>query len=102
MTFVVGDMVLLKLRPYAQQSVVNRPCPKLAFKYFGPFKVIQRIGSVPYKLELPAHAQEYPIFHVSHLKSFTPNYTSVFAELPQLWNWIGWMLNLLPLWIAVW
>jgi hypothetical protein len=42
--FQVGEFVLVKLQPYVQTTVVSRPCPKLALKYFGPFKIIQKIG----------------------------------------------------------
>ncbi|WVZ49037.1 LOW QUALITY PROTEIN: hypothetical protein U9M48_000419 [Paspalum notatum var. saurae] len=82
--FQPGDFVLLKLQPYTQSSVVSRPYPKLAFKYYGPFKVLERVGSVAYKLELPSDAQVHPVFHVSQLKPYTPNYSPVFSELPVL------------------
>lgn len=80
--FQVGEQVLLKLQPYAQHSLVNRPYPKLAYKFYGPFTIMDRIGAATYKLALPADSQIHLVFHVSQLKPFTPNYTPVFSELP--------------------
>jgi hypothetical protein len=60
--FQIGEWVYLKPQPFAQSSVAHRPCAKLSFKYFGPFKNIEKYGHAAYKLLLPESAAIHLVF----------------------------------------
>ncbi|GJX80814.1 putative reverse transcriptase domain-containing protein [Tanacetum coccineum] len=68
MDFQVGDKVMLKVSPW--KGVVRfGKRGKLNPRYVGPFKVLEKVGSVAYKLELPEElSMVHNTFHVSNLK----------------------------------
>ncbi|GJY09488.1 putative reverse transcriptase domain-containing protein [Tanacetum coccineum] len=68
MVFQVGDKVMLKVSPW--KGVVRfGKRGKLNPRYVGPFKVIERVETVAYKLELPQQlSRVHNTFHVSKLK----------------------------------
>ncbi|GKD76864.1 putative reverse transcriptase domain-containing protein, partial [Tanacetum coccineum] len=68
MVFQVGDKVMLKVLPW--KGVVRfGKRGKLNPRYVGPFKMIERVRMVAYKLELPQQlSRVHNTFHVSNLK----------------------------------
>lgn len=75
-SFQVGYMVLVKLQPYRQHTIARRQSHKLAKRFYGPFPILAKVGSVAYKLQLPPDARTHPVFHVSLLRKFEGHVTS--------------------------
>ncbi|GJV15323.1 putative reverse transcriptase domain-containing protein [Tanacetum coccineum] len=68
MEFQVGDRVMLKVSPWKGVVRFGKQ-GKLNPRYVGPFKVLEKVGSVAYKLELPQElSRVHNTFHVSNLK----------------------------------
>ncbi|GJX47985.1 putative reverse transcriptase domain-containing protein [Tanacetum coccineum] len=68
--FQAGDKVMLKVSPwkgvirFSKQGKLN-PC------YIGPFKILAKVGTVAYRLELPEQlSQVHSTFYVSNLKKY--------------------------------
>jgi hypothetical protein len=82
--FLEGEVIFLKLQPYIQPSLAPRANQKLTYKFFlGPFRIIQKLGKVAYKLELPLSSSIHPEFHVSQVKKAMTGSVSVSSSLPQ-------------------
>jgi len=59
---------------------------KLSPKYYGPYKVLQNIGTMAYKLELLASSPLHPVFHLSSLKKVIGDKLPVQTILVELYE----------------
>jgi transposase InsO family protein len=62
--FGEGDMVYLSRR----NIKTKRPSDKLDYKKLGPFRIIRKVSSVNYELDLPETMHCHPIFHIALLE----------------------------------
>ncbi len=66
--YKVGQKVWLRVR----NITIERPSRKLDWQKYGPYRIIERIGKVAYRLDLPSSLQIHNVFHVSLLCDHKP------------------------------
>ena len=71
--FEVGDHVFLKVMP--KRGVVKfGKRGKLSLRFIGPFEILDRVGTVAYRLALPpSMTGVHEVFYVSMLRKYTPD-----------------------------
>ena len=75
--YQVGEKVLLKISPMKGVMRFGKK-GKLSPKYIGPYEIIQRVGKVAYKLDLPNELERvHNVFHVSQIRKYIPDATHV-------------------------
>ena len=71
--FEVGDHVFLKVMPKRGVVMFDKR-GKLSPRFIGPFEILERVGTVAYRLALPPNMSGvHEVFHVSMLWRYTPD-----------------------------
>jgi hypothetical protein len=80
----VGDLVFLRLQHYKQYSLKKSGAKKLKPLFYGPYRVIQRVGEGAYDLELTKGSKIHNVFHVSCLKKALGQHVTSSTKLTPL------------------
>ena len=81
--FEVNDMVFPKVAP-CNGVIRFQKREKLYPRYIDPFRILERIGPVAYRYELPLELSRiHNIFHVSMLKKYVPDPSHI-LEVPPI------------------
>ena len=87
-SFQIGDKVLLR----SINIRTLRPKKKIDHKQLGPFRILEKIGTQAYKLELPERYDAiHPVFHISllepwHSRGEDPEPQAILVEGEEEWE----------------
>ena len=80
--FEVGDMVFLKVAPWKCMIWFQKQ-GNLNPRYIEPFRILERIGPMAYRLKLPRNLEWiHDVFHVSMLKKYILDLSHVLETPP--------------------
>ena len=69
----VGDLVLVHREFLITPEARDRPSNKLRPKWYGPFKITEKVSTNAFRLDLPFQLRCHPVFNVSALKKYYKN-----------------------------
>ena len=70
--FKVNDLVLVYKDSLVTPEYRIQPCPKLRPKWYGPFRITERVGPNAFLLDVPSPIRRHPVFNITALRVSIP------------------------------
>ena len=81
--FEVGQRVLVKRTRFTPPDDRGQSHRKILSQYVGPYVILERRGTLTYRLQLPPGSKYHPVFHVNDLRQYLdPHAVGAQAPLP--------------------